>query len=738
MLMVPDSLKNTLLVVVAVFVIVPGLVISQVIAHRYSKGLLDLATSRARHIAHHLAIEVSDKILLQDIVGLQKRFDEQIADDDFISYLFILHKDQVLVHTFSDGIPKQLIEANSLGSSDEPSVVKIVSEKGERYIDIAYPVLGGAIGVLRMGFSEAPYQKQVRTFWIQVSVIALTILCLTLVISQWAIARLLQPLELLARYAERIDVGNPDLPIQVAGAKEVMMLASAFNAMLERLCSYTQRLKDNARELEEKNNQLEMAHRQLGMSFSITQTISTLSELDAIGSFLIQSLKEATSFRHMSLVVFDIQTQISHLITAENRIDLDPTCYEPIESMIQRYPEAAIVARSDIACFSLPNIPEDIERIALFPVRDQDLLIGALVVGCDHRCECAKPEMDLVQVLLHQTAGALHRACIQEDQLRQLRTQVDSDSGFGDIVGKDPKMQMLFQLIEDVAPTDATVLIQGESGTGKELVARAIHNRSHRAKKPFIVINCAAYPSTLLESELFGHEKGAFTGAVRRKIGRFEIADGGTVFLDEIGEIEPMAQTRLLRVLQQQTIDRLGGEHSIKVDVRILAATNRNLIQEVRLGKFREDLFYRLNVVPIEVPPLRERKRDIHLLARHFLHRFSKEQGKAIQGFRSEVLRKLIDYPWPGNVRELENTIEHAVVLSKSPMIELCDLPTSLFNAPPDECNILTIQEVEKHSIRKALEDSGWNKAETARKLGISRSTLYEKMKKFQIVPPSN
>jgi two-component system response regulator HydG len=263
---------------------------------------------------------------------------------------------------------------------------------------------------------------------------------------------------------------------------------------------------------------------------------------------------------------------------------------------------------------------------------------------------------------------------------------------------------------------------------------------SHRAQKPFVVINCSEYPSTLLESELFGHEKGAFTGAIRRKIGRFEQADGGTVFLDEISEIDPTAQTKLLRVLQQQTIDRLGGELPIKVDVRILAATNRNLALEVQQGRFREDLFYRLNVIPIHIPPLRERPKDIHLLARYFLGRFAREQRKTIHGFRSEVLRRLIDSPWPGNVRELENSIEHAVVLAKGDQIELSDLPTSLLEARPLENNpSLTIFETEERAIRKALEENDWNKAEAARKLGISRSTLYEKLKKLRIaVPPSH
>jgi DNA-binding NtrC family response regulator len=293
-------------------------------------------------------------------------------------------------------------------------------------------------------------------------------------------------------------------------------------------------------------------------------------------------------------------------------------------------------------------------------------------------------------------------------------------------------MQVVFKLIEDVSPTDATVLIQGESGTGKELVARAIHQLSLRSDKPFIVINCSAYPSALLESELFGHEKGAFTGAIRKKIGKFQQADGGTVFLDEIGEIDQAGQIKLLRVLQQQTIDRLGGDQPIKVDVRIIAATNKRLAEEVRQGNFREDLFYRLNVIPINLPPLRERSRDIRLLAKHFLGRFCIEQHKSVTGFKNQAMRQLLVNPWPGNVRELEHTIEHAVVLAKGPLIEVTDLPTVLAETAGSEVKATaSIVENESRLILDTLDACNGNKTEAARKLGISRSTLYEKLKRF-------
>ncbi|UCD31625.1 MAG: sigma-54-dependent Fis family transcriptional regulator, partial [Desulfobacterales bacterium] len=256
--------------------------------------------------------------------------------------------------------------------------------------------------------------------------------------------------------------------------------------------------------------------------------------------------------------------------------------------------------------------------------------------------------------------------------------------------------------------------------------------------QPFIVVNCSAYPATLLESELFGHEKGAFTGAIRQKAGRFEQAHGGTVFLDEIGEIPSSAQIKLLRVLQSQKFERLGGEQTLSVDLRILAATNKDLIQEVKNGSFREDLFYRLNVIPISLPPLRNRGNDIPLLSRHFLQRFAAEQAKDVDEFSSEAMRLLLDYPWPGNVRELENAIEHATVLAKGKRVEVTDLPAVLHKpliSPPGESlhRDTTMQKNEINLLKDVLEECNWNKKEAARRLGISRSTLYNKLKKYQI-----
>ncbi len=324
------------------------------------------------------------------------------------------------------------------------------------------------------------------------------------------------------------------------------------------------------------------------------------------------------------------------------------------------------------------------------------------------------------------------------DQLRRERTQnilltqaLEKRYSFGNIIGKNEKMQEIYELISDISLTDSTVLIQGESGTGKELIARAIHFNSPRKNKPFIVANCSAYSQNLLESELFGHEKGAFTGAIRRKIGRFELAHGGTIFLDEIGEVSPPTQILLLRVLQDHRFERVGGEETLEVDVRVIAATNKNLMEEMKKGTFREDLYYRLNVIPIFIPPLRERRDDIPLLASHFLEKFNKEKGKKIINISPEVMEILLSHHWPGNVRELENVIEHAVIIAKKDEISTKDLPQYLFQKIYKEQELVTLEDYEKDLILRTLKELNWNKHKVAQKLKINRSTLYGKMKRY-------
>jgi two-component system response regulator HydG len=326
-------------------------------------------------------------------------------------------------------------------------------------------------------------------------------------------------------------------------------------------------------------------------------------------------------------------------------------------------------------------------------------------------------------------------------QNRRLQARLDELQGGGRIIGTSPAMVRTLELVGQVAPSTATVLIQGESGTGKELIAGAIHHGSLRCDRSLIKVSCAALPETLLESELFGYEKGAFTGAVARKEGRFELADGGTLFLDEIGELTPAMQAKLLRVLQEGEFERLGGTHTIKVDVRLVAATNADLATLVREKRFREDLFYRLNVIRIPLPPLRERQEDISLLAHHFLRRFAAKNAKVIAGFTEEALDVLQTYAWPGNVRELENVVERAVVLTRSSLITPADLPETLTGSELAARHLVIsigtpLEEVEDRLIEETLRYTKGDKTIAAKLLGIATRTIYRRVK-GEAEPPS-
>ncbi len=319
-----------------------------------------------------------------------------------------------------------------------------------------------------------------------------------------------------------------------------------------------------------------------------------------------------------------------------------------------------------------------------------------------------------------------------------LRRKLTRQYRFHDLVSKNARMAEIFELVREIASQRSTVLIQGESGTGKELVARAIHFSGDRGARPFVAVSCAALAETLLESELFGHERGSFTGAVAQKKGKFELADGGTLFLDEIGDISPKLQVDLLRVLQERRFFRVGGTSEIAVDVRVIAATHRDLVTEVREGRFRDDLFYRLNVINIRIPPLRERIEDVPLLAQEFLDRLAHELGREVSGLSEEALRLLMDHDWPGNVRELENAVERALVTCKSGVLDASDfaflsrpkLPAAAGRGLPAG---LTLQELEKEYIAATLVRLQGNVKGAAEALGIDRSTLYEKIKSYEI-----
>lgn len=330
-----------------------------------------------------------------------------------------------------------------------------------------------------------------------------------------------------------------------------------------------------------------------------------------------------------------------------------------------------------------------------------------------------------------------------EQENRSLHEQLDAKFGMENIIGASAAMQEVFDTIKQVADSRATVLIEGESGTGKELIAHAIHRLSGRSKGPFVAVHCAALSPTLLESELFGHEKGAFTGATERRRGRFEMADGGSLFLDEIGEIDAAIQVKILRVLEERNFERVGGQETIETDTRLIAATNRNLRSMMQAGKFREDLFYRLFVVVITIPPLRERREDIPALIQHFLKISARENGREIDSVTPDALQAMNAYPWPGNVRELRNAVERMVVLSRGNRITLRDLPQEIrefqpagaaartawsTGAPP-----LSIDEAEKNLIIKALKTTGGNRTKAAAQLGISRRTLHRKLNEYHL-----
>jgi len=326
------------------------------------------------------------------------------------------------------------------------------------------------------------------------------------------------------------------------------------------------------------------------------------------------------------------------------------------------------------------------------------------------------------------------RELIQQNRELQQRLDVLLQQGIA--IGASPAFRRMMTLVDQVADSSATVLIQGESGTGKELVAKTIHARSARTKGPFVAVNCAALPETLLESELFGYEKGAFTGAAGRKEGRFELADGGTLFLDEVADLSAVTQPKILRVLQEGEFERLGGTRTMRVDVRIVAATNQDLAQMVRDRRFREDLYYRLNVITLNVPPLRERREDVRVLAQHFLRVYAAKNNRRLDGFTDEAIRRLEAYAWPGNVRELENVIERGVVLARGAQMDLADLPEEIAGATPLPEGVLSVRigtplaEVEQRLLEETLRVTKGNKTLTARLLGIDPRTVSRKLER--------
>ena len=383
------------------------------------------------------------------------------------------------------------------------------------------------------------------------------------------------------------------------------------------------------------------------------------------------------------------------------------------------------------------TLPKQPICILMTAYGSEELAVEALKHGADDYLAKGRMQIDELETRI---ARALRLRSLESEN-QTLKQQLNKKFGLENIIGESEPMQRVMDIVRQVAPARATVLIQGESGTGKELLAKAIHQLSPRSVKPMVTVHCAALSPTLLESELFGHEKGAFTGAHERRIGRFEQAEGGTLFLDEIGEVDETTQVKLLRFLGERSFERVGGNKTLSADVRVVAATNKNLKKLVGIGEFREDLYFRLNVVELWAPPLRDRLNDVPLLALNFLSEFAIENTKAITDFTAEALEAMIRYNWPGNVRELRTAVEHAVVLSKSEMIQLTDLPHSVqsrgviqnevqLNNPIIEKGV-TLEEAEKQLIVRTIKDCRGNRTAAAKKVGISRRTLHRKLHRY-------
>ena len=381
--------------------------------------------------------------------------------------------------------------------------------------------------------------------------------------------------------------------------------------------------------------------------------------------------------------------------------------------------------------------------VVLSALDDKSIILKALDLGAeDFLTKPVDVERMLSRVRVMLRIRSLYEDLINERSGRQqAQRSLEMRRYLSQVMGGSAQVQSLADVLENVVDTDTTVLLEGESGTGKGLLAETVHRFSQRGKNPLVVVNCSAYPETLLSSELFGHEKGAFTGAIRRKAGRFELANGGTIFLDEIAEISPLTQLALLRVIQDRQFERVGGEKTLTVDVRVVAATNKPLADMVAKGHFREDLFYRLNVVRLEVPSLRQRPEDIPFLAHAFLAAQAERLGKAIYGFERQALARLMGYSWPGNVRELKNVVEHAALMCRGEVVSLGNLPSRLSGQEGDAGQaapqpVGRLWDQEREMIASTLERVNWNKYRAAQVLGIARSTLYGKIKKYGIKEP--
>jgi len=491
-----------LLLAVSALVIGSGLLISFLFSQRYSSSLFQSMSVQAQNLAHALELDATDKILTNDFVALQKLLDYQKRSNDAISYLFIIKGNQILAHTFLDGVPLGLITANVETLADSFSLKKINSTEGEHYLDIAWPIFSGRAGVLRLGLSEKPYRRQVTQLWFQMGAITLGILLLALTVSLLFVRRVTRPLSTLAAAAQRIDRDRLEMIVDLEeGQDEVGTLTSSFNHMLARIKDYTRRL-------EGKNAELERAHLQTRTSFAIAQEIGALPNLRGVCIYLIKKLREIVTCDNMAVIVFNSSNDIGFMQSERESKSLSDKSVETAAVVLRALDTMQFVKKDEFDPLILPEEFQLAEQLVAFPMHHENQLLGAMLIACPGNCSCVTNELDIIDLILNQTSGAIQRSVSHEEEIRELRTRIEHSSGYSGLIGRDPQMQVIYKLIEDVAPTDATVLIQGESGTGKELVARAIHKQSLRRQKPFVVINCSAYPATLIE----GRRRDRFSG----------------------------------------------------------------------------------------------------------------------------------------------------------------------------------------------------------------------------------
>ena len=484
--------------------------------------------------------------------------------------------------------------------------------------------------------------------------------------------------------------------------------------------------------------------RDLNALLKISTWLSTVHELAELQSTLLETLIDTIPAERAALLFAGENADASVAAHARrDRSEAEP----PIRisrSVVERVRrEGAAILCVDVSEDASISGAESLVAAHVRSLLCAPLLIRERVAGFIY-LDSSNPATKLDEGHLQLLTAVTSIAAVAIENVQQLERLQDENQRLHEeiklehnMIGESPRMREVYRFIERIAPADATVLIRGESGTGKELVAHAIHNNSARSDKQFVAINCAVLSETLLESELFGYEKGAFTGAVAQKRGRLEVANGGTLFLDEVGELTPATQSKLLRVLQERQFERVGGMRTIDVDVRIIAATNRNLVEAIKDGTFRQDLYYRLNVISLTLPALRERREDIHLLACHFVAKYSKKCKRLVSGISRETRECLLGYDWPGNVRELENAIERAVVLGNSDVIVPDDLPETLLTIAPASKDALSfhkaVLEMKKQLVLRTLEQTNNNYTEAAKLLGMSRTTLLGKMKRYGI-----